>query len=51
MLAKILVILSAFAVYIIAAPYPRPEVGGGAYTTIGAEDTATEAEFLTPTDV
>ncbi|KAG2750441.1 hypothetical protein P692DRAFT_20831942 [Suillus brevipes Sb2] len=52
MIAKILIILSAFAVYVIAAPYSaRQDVGGGAYAAVGAEVKPTEALFLTPSSL
>ncbi|KAG1736056.1 hypothetical protein EDD22DRAFT_959854 [Suillus occidentalis] len=51
MIAKILIILSVFAVYVIAAPYStRRDVGGGAYAAIGTEDKPVEALSLYFTD-
>ncbi|KAG1885434.1 hypothetical protein F4604DRAFT_1918130 [Suillus subluteus] len=39
MVAKILIILSAFVVYIIAAPHStHQDIGGGDYAAIRAED-------------
>ncbi|KAG1796155.1 hypothetical protein EV424DRAFT_1547211 [Suillus variegatus] len=48
MVAKILIILSTFVVYIIATPQlTHRNVGGDDYAAIGAEELATEAEWLT----
>ncbi|KAG2068377.1 hypothetical protein BDR04DRAFT_1232802 [Suillus decipiens] len=50
MVAKILtIILSVFAVYIVAAPHlARKDVGGGAYVAIGTKGEPVEALILTP---
>ncbi|KAG2062812.1 hypothetical protein BDR04DRAFT_1164611 [Suillus decipiens] len=47
MVAKILkvIILSAFAVYVIAAPHPDV-LGGGAYAAIRADEEPSESVFL-----
>ncbi|KAG2068382.1 hypothetical protein BDR04DRAFT_1103351 [Suillus decipiens] len=49
MVAKILIMLLAFAVYTIAAPHStRQNVGGANYVAIGVEEEPVEAEVLTP---
>ncbi|KAG2355112.1 hypothetical protein BDR07DRAFT_1427213 [Suillus spraguei] len=46
MISRILILLSAFAVYVIAAPHP--DVGGAAYAAIGREaPELNESKWLT----
>lgn len=42
----IIIILSAFAVYIIAAPHSTRNAAGDAYAVIGAEEKPAEAPVL-----